>query len=311
MSGRRAQCAESSDLMLGLGLDDRWEAAVRKETQKGEGAAAEWVGPWVGSRGEVRGSTIWGGGGWLPALLSDGVALSAVGLSGMAGDKVWAIWSRKSSSLTADVGGVSSVLFSQCSSSKSRAIWTWSCPSHKLLPRDCSGSHDWLACPGVCVHSQKGRWHRIHYSGFAAPGATIWGCGVRWSQVSPAACTAMSFNWVPQGCSAMLTQQAPRHLQYHWCKHLGWVCSSPAGFVVLGCAKDLLEVREDSGTQLTSLQQCVCSDQCFQLTAIGVLGCSKNGYEEETLKTLITLLTCLHTRVVLFKECFISISPSQ
>lgn len=41
MSGRRAQCAESSDLMLGLGLDDRWEAAVRKETQKGEGAAAE------------------------------------------------------------------------------------------------------------------------------------------------------------------------------------------------------------------------------------------------------------------------------
>lgn len=55
--------------------------------------------------------------------------------------------------LSADMGGVSSVLISQCSSSKSGAIWTQSCPSYKLsaAPRDCSGSQDLLAHPRASV----------------------------------------------------------------------------------------------------------------------------------------------------------------
>lgn len=75
MSGRRVQCAEKSDLFLGLGLDDRWEAALRKETQKGEGAGRRLSRT---SGGQQRGGDrqYYLG---LPALLGDVMALSAVG----------------------------------------------------------------------------------------------------------------------------------------------------------------------------------------------------------------------------------------
>lgn len=73
-------------------------------------------------------------------------------LSGIAPDRsgIWATGRQKElSAPTATMGGVSSVLISQCSSSKAGAIWTQSCPLYKLsaAPRDCSGSQNLLAHP--------------------------------------------------------------------------------------------------------------------------------------------------------------------
>jgi len=90
------------------------------------------------------------------SLCGDGVALSAMILSGMADDRsmIWGIQEKKVlSAPTADVGRVTSVLISPCSSSKSGAIWTQSCPSYKLSPasRDCPGSRDLLAHPTASV----------------------------------------------------------------------------------------------------------------------------------------------------------------
>lgn len=90
--------------------------------------------------------------GMAASLPGDGVALSVLVLSGMADDRSrkWGIWEKKAlSAPTTDTGGVSSASISQCSSSKSGAIWTQSCPSYKLsaAPRDCSGSQDSLAHP--------------------------------------------------------------------------------------------------------------------------------------------------------------------
>lgn len=57
------------------------------------------------------------------------------------------------------------------------------------------------------------------------------GGGVHQSQVRLALGTAVPSK-VVQGCSATVTQQDPRHLQYHWCRYLGigmllssWPCS--------------------------------------------------------------------------------------
>lgn len=104
----------------------------------------------------MTGGAGWGEPGMTASLRGDSVALSVTILSGMADDRtrIWGIWEKKVlSAPTADMGGVSLVLISQSSSSKSGAIWTQSCPSCKLsaAPRDCSGSQDLLAHPRVSM----------------------------------------------------------------------------------------------------------------------------------------------------------------
>ena len=120
------------------------------------GHTADQAGPQKGGGGKVTGGAGRGEPGTAASPRGDGVALSVMILSGMAdnGSRTWGIQEKKAlSAPTADVGGVSSVLISQCSSSKSGAIWTQSCPSYKLsaAPRDCSGSQDLLAHPRASV----------------------------------------------------------------------------------------------------------------------------------------------------------------
>lgn len=124
--------------------------------RRSKGHTADQAGPQTGGGGKVTGGTGRGEPGMAASPCGDGVALSMMILSGMAdnGSRIRGIWEKKAlSAPTADVGGVSSVLISPCSSSKSGAIWTQSCPSYKLsaAPRDCSGSLDLLAHPRALV----------------------------------------------------------------------------------------------------------------------------------------------------------------
>lgn len=121
-----------------------------------KGHTAAQAGPQKGCGGKMTGSAGWGELRMAASPRGDGVALSVMILLGKAddGSREWGIWEKKVlSAPTADVGGVSSVVISQCSSSKSGAIWTQSCPSYKLsvAPRDCSGSQDLLAHPRTSV----------------------------------------------------------------------------------------------------------------------------------------------------------------
>lgn len=115
------------------------------------------------------------------------------------------------------------------------------------------------------AHGQEGRWHWIHYSGFAAPGATIWG-GWRSSEpgeTCPGHCSAQ------QSSAGLLCHSDPAGSQtpsvslvqifgdwYAPFQLALWCWASPKG-----CLKWL--VKENSGAQLTSLQQCVYSDRFF------------------------------------------------
>lgn len=135
-----------------LGWADRREAVVRKDTRRGAHSRPGW--PSEGRWGEGDRRCRLGEAGMAASLPGDGVALSVPVLSGMADDRSrkWGIREREElSAPTTDTGGVSSASISQCSSSKSGAIWTQSCPSYKLSPRDCSGSQDSLAHPRASV----------------------------------------------------------------------------------------------------------------------------------------------------------------
>lgn len=173
-----------------LGWADRREAVVREETQTGAHSRPGW--PSEGSWGKVTG---WGEAGTAASLRGDGVALSVLVLSGLADDRSrkWGIREKKElSAPTTDMGGVSSASISQCSSSKSGAIWTQSCPSYKLsaAPRDCSGSQDSLAHPRASVLMAR----RADGTGFTRVAlhhlvSPVWGSPAEPGEPSPGAVT--------------------------------------------------------------------------------------------------------------------------
>lgn len=172
--------------------------------------------------------------GMAASLPGDGVALSVLLLSGMADDRSrkWGMWEKKAlSAPTTDTGGVSSASISQCSSSKSGAIWTQSCPSYKLsaAPRDCSGSQDSLAHPRGSVPMARradgtgSSTVPLHHLVSPARGALQ-------SQVSPG--------------HSPVTQPGAAGPQQGWegtPRHLGgcepwWECSGWPRLVLAGCA---------------------------------------------------------------------------
>lgn len=186
MSGRKAQETEASDLSFGFGMGDRWEAVVRKGTQQGGDGACSWPsGPQRGGGGKVTGGACRGELGAAASLCGQWAVRMVAILSGIAADRsgIWATGRQKElSAPTATMGGVSSVLISQCSSSKAGAIWTQSCPLYKLsaAPRDCSGSQNcWLIRETPC--SWPG--------GQMAPDPLQWLC-TTWFPCSGASCRA-------------------------------------------------------------------------------------------------------------------------